>query len=171
MFTVCFGLGLRRGLRRLPPGFGNNLVQNWTPSFRWGEAAEDGLAVSRRSRQTGPPYTHGAARGSANRDAARGLRQTTWRCFLIGPYCRFAADKRDANRTGMARHVTRRVPVRLASETIILKLGGYAARNKSVPAIVLSEKRVRNGSGSRMGRCPMGYSFGALRPPTTTPRR
>ena len=38
VFTVCFGLGLRRGLRRLPPGFGNNLIQNWTPSFRWGEA-------------------------------------------------------------------------------------------------------------------------------------
>ena len=38
MFTVCFGRGLRRGLRRLAAGFGNNLVQNGTPSFRWGEA-------------------------------------------------------------------------------------------------------------------------------------
>ena len=105
------------------------------------------------------------ARRSSRKCGPRRCARSTWRCFLIGPYCRFAADKRDANRTGMARHVTRRVPVRLASETIILKLGGYAARNKSVPASVLSEKRIKNGSGSRMGRCPMGC---ALRPPTTT---
>ena len=109
------------------------------------------------------------ARRSSRKCGPRRCARSTWRCFLIGPYCRFAADKRDANRTGMVRHVTRRVPVRLASETTILKLEGYAARNKSVPASVLSEKRVKNGSGSRMGRCPMGYSLGAVRPPTTTP--